>query len=188
MIPGISEHNYQDVLPAEEARDKQSVMDVAFRYTASLENFDVDRYISCFTEDPKFLIRDPKDGEFRNYASPKVADMPGASLAVGVAQVQFTLSRIDSIHWVRSNFQIDIQGDRARMISNYICTHRLDSHPTGPLCILYGTYDEDLVLTDRWRIALHRNHIRSIQGDLAIVRGGADRYPEQVQTMTEIQR
>ncbi|WEK42234.1 MAG: hypothetical protein P0Y64_12610 [Candidatus Sphingomonas colombiensis] len=188
MIPGISDFDYKDRLTAEEAANPQSVIDVGFRYTASLENFDVDRYISCFTDDPQFLIRDPKDTEFRNYASPKVAGVPGASLAVGVAQVQFTLARIDSIHWVRSNFQVSIADDRARMISNYICTHRLDSHSTGPFCILYGTYIEDLVLTDRWRIALHRNHIRSIQGDLAIVRGGADRYPEDVQTKTEIVR
>ena len=188
MMPGISDFPYKDRLTPGESLDPQSVIDVAFRYTASLENFDVERYISCFTADPQFLIRDPSDSEWRNYASPKVADVPGASLAVGVAQVKFTLARIDSIHWVRSNFQVHIDGDKASMTSNYICTHRMEENPGGKFCILYGTYKEDLLLTDRWRIALHRNHIRSYQGDLSIVRGGANRYPEDVQTMTEFIR
>ncbi|GAD50402.1 hypothetical protein NT2_09_00100 [Caenibius tardaugens NBRC 16725] len=172
----------------ESVAKRQEVIDVAIRYSSSLENFDLERYVTCFTDNPQFLIRDPEENDWRNYASPEVANTPGASLAVGVAQARFTLGRIDSIHWILSNFEVDIDGDKAWMRCNFTCTHRMDDHPSGAFCVLGGYYEDDLVRVDgEWRIAIRRTDIRWRTGDIAIVRGGGNRYSEEIMTTTEIQ-
>ncbi len=124
-----------------ELQDRHDVGQVIIRYATSVDQRDLDRYATCFTEDV----------EVSGFGGGPFGDRDSY-----VAWVTEALSAFAETHHQITNQVIDVDGDTAHMRSYVQATHVMGSD-AGRLLILWGIYDDRLVRTaDGWRITHHR--------------------------------
>ncbi len=123
-----------------ELEDRYEVGQVIIQYATSVDQRDMDRYGSCFTDD--VVVNGFSSGSIE-----------GRDAWVGF--VEKALTNYRGTHHQITNQEITVYGDAAHMRSYVQATHELvddDEH----LLILYAIYDDRLVRTpDGWRIARH---------------------------------
>lgn len=120
--------------------DRYDVGQVIIRYATSVDQRDMERYGSCFTDDVVVT----------GFSSGAVEGRDG-----WVTFVEKALRGFRGTHHQITNQEITVEGDGAHMRSYVQATHELagdDEH----LLILYAIYDDRLVRTpDGWRITHH---------------------------------
>ena len=91
---------------------------------------------------------------------------PAGSRDEVVAWLEQSLSQLDWIHHVVSNFQIDLDGDRAAVRAMFHCTAQLPG--VADALVTGGYYDEEFVRTrDGWKIRRLFEDNRWMQGPAA---------------------
>lgn len=120
--------------------DRYDVGQVIIRYATSVDQRDMERYGSCFTE----------DASVSGFSSGVVEGREA-----WVTFVERALTNFRGTHHQITNQEISVDGDTAHMRSYVQATHELaddDEH----LLILYAIYDDRLVRTgDGWQITHH---------------------------------
>lgn len=121
-------------------QDRYDIGRVMIRYATSVDQRDMERYGSCFTD----------DAEVTGFSAGAVV---GRDAWVGF--VEQALTNFGSTHHQITNQEITLDGDAAHMRSYVQATHELagdDEH----LLILYAIYDDRLVRTaDGWKFTHH---------------------------------
>ena len=124
----------------DELQDRDDVGRVIVRYATSVDQGDLERYATCFTED--VVVTGFGDRTFTDRAT-------------YVAWVASALARFSATHHQITNREIVLDGDRAHLRSYVQATHVLAADPEQ-LLILWGIYDDRLARTDDgWRITHH---------------------------------
>ena len=120
--------------------DRYDVGQIIIRYATSVDQRDMDRYGSCFTDD--VVVSGFSSG-----------DVVGRDAWVGF--VEKALGSFEGTHHQITNQEITVDGDAAHMRSYVQATHELARDPDH-LLILYAIYDDRLVRTDDgWKITHH---------------------------------
>lgn len=123
-----------------ELQDRYDIGQVMIRYATSVDQRDLDRYATCFTDDV----------EVTGFSGGTMKGLEGYIPWVGEA-----LTKFRGTHHQITNQEIEIDGDRAHLRSYVQATHELASDPTT-LLVLWAIYDDRLVRTaDGWRITHH---------------------------------
>ncbi len=118
-------------------RDELDIQRVVHDYAWACDNGDWDLLRSVFTDDAQL-----------DYST---TGGPAGSRDEVVAWLEESLSQVDTIHHVVSNFQIDLDGDRADVRAMFHCTIRLPG--VSGTIVTGGYYVEQHVRTpDGWRI------------------------------------
>jgi hypothetical protein len=118
-------------------RDELDIQRVIYDYAWACDNGDWGLLKSVFTDDA-----------YLDYSSTRG---PAGSRDEIVAWLEQSLSQVSVIHHVVSNFQIDLDGDRARVRAMFHCSVRLPA--LHEMLVTGGYYDEELVrTTDGWKI------------------------------------
>ena len=118
-------------------RDELDIQRVIHDYAWACDNGDWGLLKSVFTDDA-----------FLDYAS---TEGPAGSRDEVVAWLQESLSQLDWIHHVVSNFQIDLAGDRANVVAMFHCSAQLPG--LDDILVTGGYYQEELGRTsDGWKI------------------------------------
>lgn len=124
----------------EELQDRHDVGQVIVRYATSVDQGDLERYATCFTDDVVVT---------------GFGDLTFTDRTTYVDWVASALARFSATHHQITNQEIDLDGDRAHLRSYVQATHVLADAPDR-LLILWGIYDDRLVRTpDGWRITHH---------------------------------
>lgn len=127
-----------------ELRDRYDVGQVMIRYATSVDQGDLERYATCFTEDVEVSGFGEKSGE------PTFTDR-----ATYVPWVGKALQNFSATHHQITNQEVEIDGDRAHLRSYVQATHEMANDP-DTLMVLWAIYDDRLVRTDDgWRITHH---------------------------------
>ena len=123
-----------------ELQDRHDIAQVIIRYATSVDQRDLDRYATCFTDDV----------EVTGFSGGTFTDRD-----TYVAWVAGALERFAGTHHQITNHEIEIDGDSAHMRSYVQATHEMADDP-DTLLILWAIYDDRLVRTaDGWRITHH---------------------------------
>ncbi len=121
-------------------QDLHDIGQVIIRYATSVDQRDMERYGSCFTDD--VLVTGFSAG-----------NQTGRD--AWVTWVTGALERFGGTHHQITNQEITVDGDTAHMRSYVQATHELLSDE-GHLLILYAIYDDQLIRTsDGWQISRH---------------------------------
>jgi ketosteroid isomerase-like protein len=124
----------------DEPQDRHDVGQVIVRYATSVDQGDLERYATCFTDD--VVVTGFGDRTFTDRAT--YVEWVGSALA-----------RFSATHHQITNQEIAVDGDHAHLRSHVQATHVLADSPDR-LLILWGVYDDRLVRTgDGWRITHH---------------------------------
>ena len=120
--------------------DERDIIAVGLRYAASIDKREFETLATCFTPDGAWGTQ--------------------AMMTVGHAAIQAkareALQYLKATQHVTTNFQVTLDGDRARMRSCYLATHVREADGRDEHWVIGGVYDDDLVRTPGgWRIA-HR--------------------------------
>jgi len=123
----------------DDIRDRLAIQDLLVRYGTSLDDRDWARLATCFLPDA-------------------VADYGGLGEHEGYEKIESicrnALEPLDGSQHYITNFEIEIDGDRAKSRCYLMAQHIKKSAPSGPHFILSGVYRDELVRTgDGWRIA-----------------------------------
>ena len=125
---------------SQELEDRHDVGQVIIRYATSVDQRDLDRYATCFTDDVV------------------VTGFSGGSVDSRDSWVEFVeeaLQQFKGTHHQITNQEISVEGDTAHMRSYVQATHEAAADPSS-LIILWAVYDDELVRTaDGWRISRH---------------------------------
>jgi ketosteroid isomerase-like protein len=118
-------------------RDELDIQRVVHDYAWACDNRDWTLLTSVFTDDAQL-----------DYSS---AGGPVGSRGEVVAWLEESLSQLQFIHHVVTNFQIDLDGDRADVRAMFHCSFRLPG--SDQVMVTGGYYREEHVrTTDGWRI------------------------------------
>jgi len=118
-------------------RDELDIQRAISDYAWACDNGDWGLLKSVFTDDA-----------FLDYAS---TDGPAGSRDEVVAWLEESLTQLVFIHHVVSNFQIELDGDRAGVVAMFHCTAQLPG--LDDMLVTGGYYQEELVRTsDGWKI------------------------------------
>lgn len=118
-------------------RDELDIQRVIHDYAWACDNGDWGLLKSLFTDDA-----------YLDYSS---TEGPAGSRDEVVAWLEQSLSQVGMIYHVVSNFQIDMDGDRAKVRAMFHCSVRLPGQED--MLVTGGYYDEELVRTpDDWKI------------------------------------
>jgi uncharacterized protein (TIGR02246 family) len=125
---------------SQELQDRVDIAQVMIRYATSVDQRDLERYATCFTDDVVVTGFGGIDFTDRD---------------TYVAWVAEALSRFSRTHHQITNQEIVIDGDTAHMRSHVQATHVLaDDEDT--LLILWGVYDDQLERNEQgWQITQH---------------------------------
>lgn len=122
-------------------QDRYDIGQVIVRYATSVDQRDLDRYATCFTDDV----------EVSGFGGQTFTDR-----ATYVDWVGGALDRFSGTHHQITNQEVEVDGDRAHLRSYVQATHEMADDPEK-LLILWAIYDDRLVRTDDgWRITHHR--------------------------------
>ena len=125
---------------SDQAQDRYEIGQVMVRYATSVDQRDLERYATCFTDDV----------EVSGFSGGTFTDLGTYVTWVGKA-----LERFAGTHHAITNQEIDIDGDSAHMRSYVQATHEMADDPDS-LLILWAIYDDKLIRTaDGWRITHH---------------------------------
>jgi 3-phenylpropionate/cinnamic acid dioxygenase small subunit len=133
--------------------DEREIIALAHRYASSIDDRNLGRYLSCYTEDA--IQRSP------------IYEACGHQ-AIG-ALVQVAWQKLGALHHMMSNFEIVVNGDTATMRSCVIGTHvareRIDRVYT-----IGAVYSDRLVRrADGWKIAERQTRIEWATGDPTVL-------------------
>jgi ketosteroid isomerase-like protein len=118
-------------------RDELDIQRVIHDYAWACDNGDWQMLKSIFTEDAEL-----------DYST---TGGPSGSRDEVVAWLEESLTQLPWIHHVVSNFQIDIDGDRANVRAMFHCSAQF--HGVDDLMVTGGYYDEEFVrMADGWKI------------------------------------
>lgn len=121
-------------------QDHHDIAQVIVRYATSVDQRDLDRYATCFTDDV----------EVAGFGGRTFADRDEY-----VAWVAQALENFAGTHHQITNQEIEVDGDRAHMRSYVQATHEM-AGDTDTLLILWAIYDDQLIRTaDGWCITRH---------------------------------
>lgn len=121
-------------------QDRYDVGQVMVRYATSVDQRDLDRYATCFTDD--VTVSGFGGGTFTDRST-------------YVDWVASALGRFSATHHQITNQEVELEGDRAHLRSYVQATHVLLDEPDR-LLVLWAIYDDRLVRTaDGWRITHH---------------------------------
>ena len=121
-------------------QDRYDIAQVIIRYAASVDQRDLDRYGSCFTE----------DATITGFSS---GDVHGRDKWVGF--VGTALDNYAGTHHQVTNQEVTVDGDTGHLRSYVQATHVLASDP-AMLLVLWAIYDDEMVRTpDGWKIKRH---------------------------------
>lgn len=112
-------------------RDELDIQRVISDYAWACDNGDWELLRSLFTEDAQL-----------DYSS---TGGPAGPRDEVVAWLEQSLTQLDWIHHVVSNFQIDLDGDRAKVKAMFTCSAKLPGVDNA--LVTGGYYDEDFVRT-----------------------------------------
>jgi 3-phenylpropionate/cinnamic acid dioxygenase small subunit len=134
--------------------DERAVIAVGLRYSRALDGRDWDEFLRCFTADARY-------GRAGHTVSGHTAI---------VTQAQKFLRRLDATQHVATNFEVRLDGDRARMRSYYIGTHMRRCEEKEEHFVLAGVYEDQMVRTsDGWRIEVRELVPQWTSGDPALL-------------------
>ena len=130
--------------------DRQAIVDVALRYASSIDLRDFGRLLTCFTDDAVWTS--------------------SVHHAEGLEQIdrcaRGNLANLEMTQHVTTNFEIALDGDRARMRCLFLATHRLTSRPDHELYVMGGYYDDELRNGPAgWKLSRRALTIQWTQGD-----------------------
>jgi 3-phenylpropionate/cinnamic acid dioxygenase small subunit len=115
--------------------DERAIIEVGMRYARSIDTQDQAGFMSCFTADAAFGL-------------PKLRTQ-----AVLDQTLHFLTELFSATQHVTTQFQVEVSGDEASMISYYIATHVWRQQLSDPLFVMGGFYEDSLIRTpDGWRI------------------------------------
>ena len=118
-------------------RDELDIQRVIHDYAWACDNADWVLLKSIFTDDAEL-----------DYST---TGGPAGPRDEVVAWLEASLSQVPVIHHVVSNFQIDLDGDRADVRAMFHCSAKFDG--IEDMLVTGGYYDEELVRTaDGWKI------------------------------------
>jgi len=121
-------------------QDRYDVGQVMVRYATSVDQRDLDRYSTCFTED--VVVAGFSAGGFTDRAA-------------YVAWVDEALGNFAGTHHQITNQEIELDGDSAHLRSYVQATHEI-ANDVDTLLILWAIYDDHLVRTaNGWQITHH---------------------------------
>lgn len=131
----------------QELEDELAIQRVITDYSTHLDSRDYEGYVGLFTEDGIW-----QNGDTRREGRTEIREMLGGLFG----EVEDDFVNLSSFHQV-SNFEIDIDGDRARAKSRFVFYMRgEDGEPTPELS---GQYQDELVRVDGdWKIAHRTDH------------------------------
>jgi ketosteroid isomerase-like protein len=125
------------VTDQQSVRDELDIQRVIYEYAWACDNGDWKLLKSIFTDDASL-----------DYST---TEGPAGSRDEVVAWLEESLSQLTFIYHVVSNFQIDLDGDRAGVRAMFHCTARFPGVDEN--LVTGGYYDEELVRTpDGWKI------------------------------------
>ena len=123
-----------------ELRDRYDIGQVMIRYATSVDQRDLERYATCFTEDV----------EVKGFGRESFTDR-----ATYVPWVGEALKNFSATHHQITNQEVEIDGDRAHLRSYVQATHEM-ANDGDMLMVLWAIYDDRLIRTDEgWRITHH---------------------------------
>ena len=118
-------------------RDELDIQRVIHDYAWACDNADWGLLKSLFTDDAQL-----------DYST---TQGPAGGRDEITAWLEQSLSQVDWIHHVVSNFQIDLDGDRAKVRAMFHCSAQIPG--VDDVLVTGGYYDEDFVRTpDGWKI------------------------------------
>ena len=122
-------------------QDRYDIAQVIIRYATSVDQRDMDRYASCFTDDVE--VSGFSGGVFTDRAT-------------YVEWVERALRSFGGTHHQITNQEVDVNGDQGHMRSYVQATHEMADGP-DTLLILWAIYDDRMVRTpEGWKISHHR--------------------------------
>lgn len=126
---------------SQQLQDVHDIGQVIVRYATSVDQRDLDRYATCFTDD---------------VVVEGFTEEPFTDRATYVSWVNDALQRFAGTHHQITNQEIEVDGDHGHMRSYVQATHELAADD-DTLVILWAIYDDEMLRTaDGWRITRHR--------------------------------
>jgi hypothetical protein len=124
------------------------------------------------TVDRLFIATDIRAWQdVRSVFAPKVlfdmtsltGDAPASRTPAEIAETWKTgLAGVDHVHHQSGNFLVDIQGDQATAFCYAVAYHKTGS----TVRMFVGSYDVNLVRTDRWRIDALKYNVKFVEPPL----------------------
>jgi SnoaL-like domain len=134
--------------------DKQEINDLVVRYSTALDTRDWKLLETCFIADPVF----DADG------FPPINDFQSIRDSASHA-----LAGLDASQHYVTNIAIELDGDKASVVSYLQAQHVRSSAVGGPNLIVAGIYTDDVVRTpDGWRFSHRRLKVTWTEGNPAV--------------------
>jgi hypothetical protein len=132
----------EDMDPLRSLTDKQEIAELVIRYSTALDGCDWDLLKQCFVDDPVF----DADGY------PPITDFETIRDSVSMA-----LGGLDASQHYVTNIAVELDGDRASVVSYLQAQHVRASAGIEPNFLVAGIYRDDVVRTPNgWRFSHRR--------------------------------
>jgi len=136
-------------------RDHQEISNLLARYARGLDAHDWDAVQACFEPGAAFV-------------HPGGVQEGGEAI---VERARAALTPLTASQHLLGTIAIEVDGDTAHASTYFQAQHVRDDAPGGPLFIIAGTYDDDLVRSaDGWRIRERRQTYTWRDGNPEVVR------------------